>query len=124
MASAGGMAKRPVSITARSTPPAMWRTPNTSRSAPVIMSMPTRPTATPIIAEARPLAGAPASSSDTLVRPKIATQKYSIGPNFRASVTSGGAMIISANALMIEPAVEETSAMCSAYLARPAWASG
>ncbi len=59
-----------------------------------------------------------------LVKPKIAIQKTSGGPNISVSFASGGASSISASALASEPMAEETRATCKPYPPFPACAKG
>ena len=93
------------------------------------MSPPT--SATPTIASSRPrqppinpLTVDPSPSEAISVSPKTASQKYSTGPNFSATVAIGGASSSRKPAPTSPPATDARQASVSARSPRPARAIG
>ncbi len=92
-------------------------------SAP-ITETPTVDSNRPMPAPMKPLRVEPSESAEIRVRPKIASQKYSTGPNFSAIWANSGARLSSASAPTSPPITEDSVDSVTARSPSPRWAMG
>ena len=112
-------AKRPIATTTKLMPSASSGTPRENRATPLFTSVPTSPKRTPSRIIAIAFSAEPCASVTAMSMPTTRREKYSAGPNWKATSASTGA-----KAAMItvdtQPAKKEPSAeMVSAAPARP-----
>ncbi len=92
------------------------------RGAPVLTSMPTRPSSRPTSTIATAFSGAPWASTTAPVRPSTIRLKYSAALNLSASQVIG-ALAVAMTTVAIVPAKNDAmAAMASAGPARPCFA--
>ena len=87
---------------------------NVNRSWPETWSIPMVPSMSPRQALNKPLTGLLPNKTAILAKPNVAVQEISAGPNARATLAKGGAMVIRATALAMPPMAKDTTAFCKA----------
>ena len=80
--------------------------PKVKRSAPVIASMPTKPSSPPIRAHSSPFTTEFPVTLAITERPITKREKYSVGPNRRPIIASGYAIKMRQMSLKVSPRVE------------------
>ena len=113
------IANTPTATTMKPMPSVSSVMPNEKRCTPVLTSVPTMPSSSPIATMASDLIMSPCASTAAATSPISISEKYSGAPNFSASSASGGP----ATAISMVPKVpamnEPIAAMASAGPARP-----
>ena len=92
------------------------------RGAPVLTSMPTRPSSRPTSTIATAFSGAPCASTTAPVRPSTIRLKYSAALNFRASQLIGALAVAMTMVAMVPAMNDAIAAIASAGPARPCFA--
>ena len=92
------------------------------RGAPVLTSMPTRPSRRPTSTIATAFSGAPCASTTAPVRPSTIRLKYSAALNFNASQVIGALAVAITTVAMVPATNEAIAAIASAGPARPCFA--
>ena len=89
------------------------------RGAPLLTSMPTRPSSSPTSTIAIAFSGAPCASTTEPVRPSTIRLKYSAALNLSASQVSGALAVAITTVAMVPATKEAIAAIASAGPARP-----
>jgi hypothetical protein len=113
------MPNMPIATVTKPMPSAISEMPNAKRSTPEFTSVPTRPSSSPRITMQIALISEPCASTTADTRPSTISEKYSAGPNLRATSASGGANMATIS-VETQPAKKDASAaVASAGPARP-----
>ncbi len=100
-------------------PPSTVLTPKSNRRTPVIWSMPTVDSSSPMSAAISPLIWLREVTAEMQLRPRTPSAKYSEGPNSSATEASTGVTVNSAAVANSPPIADEAMAMPSATPASP-----
>ena len=109
----------PMATMAKSMPSCSSGTPKSKRATPELTSVPTMPSSRPRMIIAIALGSEPEASTTAPTRPRHISEKYSAGPNLKATSASGGAKAASSSVATQPAKNEPRAAMASAAPARP-----